>query len=166
KTATCTPSSRARRRVSTMTLAWSSCVPCEKFSRTTFTPTRIKSRKIDGSREAGPIVATILVRFVAGCTIGMRFSSTATMLLRPGAGRYNFCSRTRARIGQQGFGARLEGRPSEVYRQLRDFDRVTLGADRLVLGYPGIRSGRLGDERATGRFRGRHHHASATSDPD
>src|SRR5262249_23944738 len=40
----------------------SSCVPCEKLSRNTLTPASINRRKVAGAREAGPIVATILVR--------------------------------------------------------------------------------------------------------
>src|SRR5580698_4889443 len=49
-----------------MTSACSSGFPCEKFNRNTFAPERNSARIVCGSREAGPIVATIFVRF---CTI-------------------------------------------------------------------------------------------------
>ena len=37
------------------------CVPCEKFSRNTFTPARISEASVSREAEAGPRVATILV---------------------------------------------------------------------------------------------------------
>ena len=52
------PISRAAR----ITSRCSSCVPWEKFSRKTFTPARTSLSSISGLREAGPMVATILVR--------------------------------------------------------------------------------------------------------
>ena len=60
----CACRASAIERTSAMTAACSSCVPCEKFNRTTLTPARKSSRSIFGSREAGPIVATIFVRLV------------------------------------------------------------------------------------------------------
>ena len=52
-------------RTASMTARWSSCSPWEKFSRTTFTPASMSCCRVPGSREAGPIVATILVRRIA-----------------------------------------------------------------------------------------------------
>src|SRR4051812_10758812 len=40
---------------------WSSAVPCEKLRRTTSTPARTMRSRIEGSDDAGPSVATILV---------------------------------------------------------------------------------------------------------
>src|SRR5450755_2550137 len=73
------PSSAETRRTSSITARCSSCVPWEKFKRTTLTPDRKSWRIIAGSRDAGPIVATILVRFLAsGVT-----SATFVALTRP-----------------------------------------------------------------------------------
>src|SRR6185503_3304143 len=45
-----------------ITVKWSSSEPWEKLSRTTLTPASISASSTFGSREAGPMVATILVR--------------------------------------------------------------------------------------------------------
>src|SRR5665213_64636 len=69
------------RRTSAMMVAASSCVPCEKLSRTTLTPAKKSDRSIAGSRDAGPTVATIFVRFGGGC-IGARRSPALLAVLR------------------------------------------------------------------------------------
>jgi hypothetical protein len=56
--------SRTRRAVS----AWSSLVPCEKFSRATSMPASTIRTSTSGAREAGPTVATIFVRRIAPAT--------------------------------------------------------------------------------------------------
>src|SRR5262245_54680638 len=58
----CRPVSRLIARTSARTVECSSCVPCEKLSRKTLTPASINRRRTAGDRDAGPIVATILVR--------------------------------------------------------------------------------------------------------
>ena len=60
--ATCRPARPAASRTSLAVSACSSAVPCEKFSRATSMPASIRRTSTSGSREAGPIVATILVR--------------------------------------------------------------------------------------------------------
>ncbi len=52
----------AMSRVARMTSRCSSWVPWEKFNRKTFTPARRRLSSLSGLREAGPMVATILVR--------------------------------------------------------------------------------------------------------
>ena len=44
----------------TTSACWSN-VPCEKFSRATFMPARMRPSSISGEFDAGPMVATILV---------------------------------------------------------------------------------------------------------
>ena len=61
------PSSAEIARADAMTSACSSGVPCEKFKRKTLAPETKSERRIAGSREAGPTVATIFVRF---CRMG------------------------------------------------------------------------------------------------
>ena len=53
---------RAARRILAILRACSSCVPWEKFSRATSMPRRIRSRRVDSSFDAGPMVAMILAR--------------------------------------------------------------------------------------------------------
>ena len=60
--ATGLPSSSDRARMRRMFSACPSWSPCEKFSRATSMPAFIISRKVSGSRLAGPMVQTILVR--------------------------------------------------------------------------------------------------------
>ena len=50
--------SRTRRARS----AWSSCVPCERLSRTASMPAARAARSVSGESDAGPSVATIFVR--------------------------------------------------------------------------------------------------------
>ncbi len=57
------PSSAEIARALSITWPCSSGVPCEKFRRSTLAPETKSERKIAGSREAGPTVATIFVRF-------------------------------------------------------------------------------------------------------
>ncbi len=57
------PSSAEISRADAMTCACSSNVPCEKFKRRTLAPETKSERRIAASREAGPTVATIFVRF-------------------------------------------------------------------------------------------------------
>ncbi len=49
-------------RTTCIRCAWSSCVPCEKFSRAASIPARASSSTISCEDEAGPSVATIFVR--------------------------------------------------------------------------------------------------------
>ena len=56
------PASSATRRIAASDREWSSCVPCEKFRRKTSTPASIRSRSRSSVSDAGPTVATILVR--------------------------------------------------------------------------------------------------------
>jgi hypothetical protein len=72
KTPTCRSKGRLSDRISARTAACSSCVPCEKLSRKTLTPASISCRNAAGLREAGPIVATILVRGRRGVKAGDR----------------------------------------------------------------------------------------------
>ena len=51
--------------------ACSSALPCAKFSRATSIPASIIATSISGSREAGPMVATILVRRMARFTVAV-----------------------------------------------------------------------------------------------
>jgi hypothetical protein len=67
-----TPDSVETRRMSAIAAACSSCVPCEKLSRATLSPASTSARKVAGARDAGPIVATILVRFDPRCSIKQR----------------------------------------------------------------------------------------------
>ena len=60
--ATWRPALDAAARIRSAFSAWSSRLPCEKFSRATSTPASIIRRRVSGSCEAGPIVATIFVR--------------------------------------------------------------------------------------------------------
>ena len=55
-------SSRLTLRIIWMSASFSSCVPWEKFRRTTSTPARTRSRKTGSVLEAGPSVATIFAR--------------------------------------------------------------------------------------------------------
>ena len=48
-------------RIRSITSACCSKFPCEKFSRATFMPVRIRRSRISGEFDAGPIVATIFV---------------------------------------------------------------------------------------------------------
>jgi len=52
---------RSASRMRAMHAAWPAKSPCEKLSRATFIPARIRRSSISGESEAGPIVATILV---------------------------------------------------------------------------------------------------------
>ena len=58
-----TPNSWLISRAWRMTVACSSGLPCEKFRRKTLAPAIMSERMISGLLEAGPTVATILVRF-------------------------------------------------------------------------------------------------------
>src|SRR5262245_1479524 len=60
--ATARPRRSAISRAAFMTARCSSGAPWEKFSRTTSTPASIRASRVRGSRDAGPMVATILVR--------------------------------------------------------------------------------------------------------
>jgi hypothetical protein len=95
---TCTPSWLAIARTSAMTAACSGCVPCEKFSRTTLTPARKSSRSVFGSRDDGPIVATILVRLVIRESTLFRLDKSALTVLRS---KQNSARRPSARMGQR-----------------------------------------------------------------
>jgi hypothetical protein len=53
-------------RTLVMYSTWLSKVPCDRFSRAMFIPVVIKSARSSGEPEAGPIVATILVRLIRG----------------------------------------------------------------------------------------------------
>ena len=59
--------SRTREAIS----ACSSALPWEKFSRATSIPASIIRTRTSGSREAGPIVATIFVRRMTGGTVAV-----------------------------------------------------------------------------------------------
>ena len=48
-------------RMRAMRSAWPVKSPCEKLSRATFSPARMRRSSISGESEAGPMVATILV---------------------------------------------------------------------------------------------------------
>src|SRR3954469_24694758 len=61
-TATWRPTRPAALRIRSMVSACSRRVPCEKLSRATSIPASIILSRTSGSREAGPMVATILVR--------------------------------------------------------------------------------------------------------
>ena len=63
--ATGSPARFAASRTRDAVSACSSAVPCEKFSRATSMPASIMRTSTSGSREAGPIVATIFVRRMA-----------------------------------------------------------------------------------------------------
>ena len=65
-----------------MTSACSSALPCEKFSRATSIPASTIRTRTSGSREAGPMVATILVRRMALVSITRDARRSA---LSPGA---------------------------------------------------------------------------------
>ena len=52
-------------RIIAISASFSSCVPCEKFRRTTSTPARTSSRKTVSVLDAGPRVATIFARRLA-----------------------------------------------------------------------------------------------------
>ena len=60
--ATCRPARSAAVRTRWAVSAWSDRVPWEKFSRATSIPAATIRSSVCTSREAGPIVATILVR--------------------------------------------------------------------------------------------------------
>src|SRR5918997_6100504 len=60
------PARFAASRTSRTVSACSSAVPCEKFSRATSIPASTIRTRVSGSREAGPMVATILVRRMGG----------------------------------------------------------------------------------------------------
>src|SRR5437588_2636602 len=60
--ATCRPARPAALRMRSAFSAWISRFPCEKFRRATSSPACTIRASVSGSREAGPIVATILVR--------------------------------------------------------------------------------------------------------
>jgi hypothetical protein len=64
--ATALPTRSAAARTIAARSMWSCAVPCEKFSRTTSTPAAIRRCITSGEDEAGPRVATILVRRVMG----------------------------------------------------------------------------------------------------
>ena len=73
RTATSRPTRSAAARIRSIVSACSSGSPCAKFSRATSIPTAIICSSTAGSREAGPIVATILVD-----RIGEVYTSTGT----------------------------------------------------------------------------------------
>ena len=52
----------AAARTRAMRAACSACEPCERLMRATFMPARIIASSVSGASQAGPIVATILVR--------------------------------------------------------------------------------------------------------
>jgi hypothetical protein len=56
------PALAAAARVPSIRRAWSSKLPCEKFTRTRSTPAAMRSASAAGGSVAGPSVATILVR--------------------------------------------------------------------------------------------------------
>ena len=56
------PASFSALRTSSAVRAWSSCVPCDRFSRAPSMPASISAAIISGVAEAGPMVATIFVR--------------------------------------------------------------------------------------------------------
>ena len=60
--ATWRPAALAAARTRSAFSAWISRLPCEKFSRATSIPASTIRRSVSGSWDAGPIVATILVR--------------------------------------------------------------------------------------------------------
>ena len=60
--------------------AFSACScrsPCEKFSRATSIPASTIFNRVSGSREAGPIVATIFVRRMSPATVAPDVRMTA-----------------------------------------------------------------------------------------
>ena len=61
---------------------WASNVPCEKFNRHTFTPASKSRSKVSTSPQAGPIVATILVRII--CSPAAPADSTTPRLAHGG----------------------------------------------------------------------------------
>ena len=63
--ATARPARFAASRTRSATSAWSSALPWEKLSRATSIPAATIFTRTSGSREAGPMVATILVRRMA-----------------------------------------------------------------------------------------------------
>src|SRR5438309_9415957 len=60
--ATLRPAAWAAFRIRWAFSAWSSRLPCEKFSRATSIPASTIRFRVSTSRDAGPMVATILVR--------------------------------------------------------------------------------------------------------
>jgi hypothetical protein len=60
--ATWRPALAAAARIRSAFSAWISRLPCEKFSRATSIPACTIRASVSGSRDAGPIVATIFVR--------------------------------------------------------------------------------------------------------
>ena len=68
-------------RIRSMTSACWSKLPCEKLSRATFMPARMRRSSISGDCEAGPMVATILVLW-SGKII---FDNSKLVLRRPPA---------------------------------------------------------------------------------
>ena len=60
--ATARPARPAALRTRSATSACSSALPCEKFSRATSMPAATMRTRTSGSRDAGPMVATIFVR--------------------------------------------------------------------------------------------------------
>ena len=64
--ATWRPARPAASRTSCAVSACSSALPCEKFRRATSIPASTMRTSTSGSREAGPIVATIFVRRIIG----------------------------------------------------------------------------------------------------
>ncbi len=79
-TPTAWPALRASERTSSTCLRCSVALPCEKFTRTTSSPASIMRESVFGSLEAGPRVATILVRRGMGGSLlyAARCSSTST----------------------------------------------------------------------------------------
>ena len=64
--ATGTPASSAAARTRATVADVCSCFAWEKLMRTTFIPAAIIARKVSTRSQAGPSVATILVRFCSG----------------------------------------------------------------------------------------------------
>src|ERR1700676_2745923 len=86
RTATWTFNSDEIFRTASMVAACSAWVPCEKLSRATFVPAATMARNTLGSRDAGPIVATIFVRLRA-ISIMMKATRSDEVLRAPCAKR-------------------------------------------------------------------------------
>src|SRR6185503_6869479 len=151
------PTSSATSRTWPAHLAWSSCVPCEKFSRATFMPARASSRTLSREDDAGPSVATIFVRRGSSADMRLRLALRQAGESVP--------------AGIHGFGAELFLDPEQLV-VLRDtvaprrgarLDLARIGCDgqvrdRRVLGLPGaVRhdhavAGRTGERDGVERF--------------
>jgi hypothetical protein len=68
--ASATRSSSAMRRSRSTIMRAHSGSACEKFSRATSIPARTSARRVSVCSLAGPIVATILVRFIEAPLVG------------------------------------------------------------------------------------------------